>query len=109
MALIYRNGRPYLYRSVRCSGRVTSEYRGSGECAVLIDRLDVIERDRAEADRHASKVEAERMAAEEAEIAAWFGRVEPLAEAAMVVAGFHRRKGQWRRRRGRTEQDTGGE
>src|SRR5262249_1606950 len=36
MALVYRNGRPYLYRSVRRDGRVTSEYRGSGEVAELM-------------------------------------------------------------------------
>ena len=48
MALIYRAGRPYLYRSIRRNGRVTSEYRGSGETALLIaalDRLDREERD----------------------------------------------------------------
>ena len=31
MGLVYRNGRPYLYRSVRRGGRVTSEYLASGD------------------------------------------------------------------------------
>jgi hypothetical protein len=30
MALVYRNGRAYAYKSIRRGGRITSEYRGSG-------------------------------------------------------------------------------
>ena len=46
MGLVYRNGRPYLYRSVRRGGRVTSEYVASGIDALLIDRLEGVERDK---------------------------------------------------------------
>ncbi len=40
MGLVYRNGRPYLYRSVRRDGRVTSEYVAGGEDAFLIGALE---------------------------------------------------------------------
>ena len=39
MALVYRNGRPYLYRSIRQRGRVTSQYLAGGEDAFRIDAL----------------------------------------------------------------------
>lgn len=45
MAVVHRNGRSYIYRSVRRNGRVTSEYGGSGECALLIAQMETIERD----------------------------------------------------------------
>ena len=45
MAVIHRNGRTYIYRSVRRGGKVTSEYGGSGECARLIGQMEAIERD----------------------------------------------------------------
>jgi hypothetical protein len=43
MALVYRNGRPYLYRSVRRGGRVTSEYTAGGLDALLISALETDE------------------------------------------------------------------
>jgi hypothetical protein len=36
MAIVYRNGRPYCYRSERRGDRVASTYMGSGEDAILI-------------------------------------------------------------------------
>ncbi len=54
MALVYRNGRPYLYRSVRRGGRVTSEYLGRGIDAQLIAALEA-DRARLEATSTGSK------------------------------------------------------
>ena len=54
MGLVYRNGRPYLYRSVRRGGRVTSEYLGRGIDALLIAALEADDRD-CEAIRSGSK------------------------------------------------------
>ena len=51
MGLVYRNGRPYLYRSVRRAGRVSSEYVGRGEDALLIAALETIERDERDFER----------------------------------------------------------
>jgi hypothetical protein len=99
MALVYRDGRPYYYKSVRRRGRVTSEYQGAGEAAVLMARLDAADRRRDEDRREDWKAEVERMEAEERANAEMFDRVQSLADAALVAAGFHRHKRQWRRRR----------
>ena len=40
------------------------------------------------------------MEAEDRAVATMFDRIEDLAAAALVAAGFHRHKRQWRRRRG---------
>jgi hypothetical protein len=99
MALVYRNGRIYSYKSVRRNGRVTSEYRGSGELAVLIGALDAEE----ERDREAKREElrSERVALESAErsLTEYFERVEDLTRAALHASGLHQHKRQWRRRR----------
>jgi hypothetical protein len=100
MALTYRRGWPYLYKSVRRGGRVTSEYVASGESAALIDRMEAIDRQRSNDAREDWKAERERMEAEDRAVAAMFVRVEDLAAAALVAAGFHPHKRQWRRRRG---------
>ena len=104
--MIYRNGRPYLYRSVRKGGRVTSEYRGSGETARLIgawDAMDAIDRD-----DERSRVREERNAHDELERAldelAERGRF--LAHEALTAAGFHQHhRGEWRQRRGERHGD----
>ena len=99
MALVYRGGRPYLYKSVRRGGRVTSEYVASGESAVLISRLDGADRQRDEDRREGRKAAVERMEAEERAVAEMFDRIQSLADAALVLAGYRRRKRQWRKRR----------
>ncbi len=100
MALVYRGGRPYLYRSIRRGGRVTSEYVASGESAVLIHRLEAADRQRAEDRSEEWKAEVRRMEAEDREVAEWFARVEAVADAAMMAAGYHKHhRGEWRRRR----------
>ena len=49
--------------------------------------------------REEARVEREEAAAEERAIAEWFDSVQAVADAAMVAAGFHKHKGQWRRKR----------
>jgi hypothetical protein len=98
------NGRSYFYRSVREGGRVRSEYVGGGEAGHLFAQLIAIDRQEREAEREDRRAERERFEGEERAIAEWFDRVEAVADAAMLAAGFHKHHGQWRRRR-----DGGGE
>jgi hypothetical protein len=93
------NGNDYYYRSVRSGGKVVSEYFGGGEAAGLIARIEAIEREQKEALRHDEKTERERADREERELSEWFDRIEAAADLAMEAAGYHRHKGQWRRRR----------
>jgi hypothetical protein len=90
---------PYYTRSRRVNGRVVREYVGSGEVAEIVALADETMRLQARA-----KAEQEREALERArETAAAGGDVdeaaEILARAEMVAAGWHRHKGEWRRRR----------
>jgi hypothetical protein len=89
----------YYYQSEREDGRVRKKYIGTGAIADLIARADeTIRRTRAERrDRELAELEEARglaSAADELHEAA-----EILAQAEMVAAGYHRHKGQWRRRR----------
>jgi hypothetical protein len=61
--------------------------------------LDAEERAEREAEREAARVEREEADAEERAVAEWFIGVQAVADAAMVAAGFHKHKGQWRRKR----------
>jgi hypothetical protein len=104
MGLVYRNGRPYLYKSVRRAGRVTSEYDGSGEIALLIAQMRDIDRDEREMERYQDQAERDAIDADECILNSYFDRVEDLARAALYSAGFHRPKREWRRRRVRRQE-----
>jgi hypothetical protein len=100
MAIVYRNGRPRLQRSVRRNGRVTTVYRGSGEFAVLVAGLEETERRMADAAR-------EREGADIAQLEELDRTLERLAQDARAAArdaleraGFHQhQRGEWRRPR----------
>jgi hypothetical protein len=93
------NGREYYYKSERIGGRVKSTYYGAGEVASLVAQHDTIERGRREAERRDRRAEREQADAEERAVAEWFDEVQAVADAAMIVAGFHKHRGQWRRKR----------
>jgi hypothetical protein len=100
LALIFRNGKPRLQRSIRRGGRVTSEYVASGPTAELIAEKD--RRVRAlrrlaasdEAEEHRRWDELDRA------LNALAADARGLAHAALTEAGFHQHKRQWRKRRG---------
>src|SRR3954454_3977837 len=99
----------YYYRSRRVGGRVVSDYVGRGEVATLM--AQVTELDRLERDERREEEQDEREAAEREEMrfAEWFAAVEDLANGALMAAGFHKHRGQWRRRRhGEGEPGDGG-
>jgi hypothetical protein len=98
----YINGREYYYRCEREGGQVTTTYLGRGELGLVAEILDAEERAEREAEREERRAEREEAEAEERAVAAWFDGVQAVADAAMVVAGFHNHKGQWRRRREQT-------
>ena len=92
MALVYRNGRPYLYKSIRRGGRVTSEYRGSGETALIIGMFDVVDTDKREEQKDIAEVERA--------LDDLTNRSRSLAREALTVLGYHQHnRGEWRKRR----------
>lgn len=101
MGLIYRNGRPYLYRSIRRGGRVTSEYVGAGATAETIALLEAVEREERDQEREDFRAEARASESVEDPLDDYCAQVEKLASAALFAAGYHRPKRQWRKRRDR--------
>jgi hypothetical protein len=51
------------------------------------------------ADREELREQREEFMAEETVVSEWFDGVQAVADAAMIAAGFHQHKGQWRRKR----------
>lgn len=101
MGLVYRNGRPYLYRSVRRGGRVTSEYLASGPDALLIGALQADDRDGRRSDRERIRGERKEIDDVERALDEIAGRARALAADALTAAGYHQHhRGEWRRRRG---------
>jgi hypothetical protein len=93
------NGRRYYYKSKRVGNRIESRYFGAGESGSLVARIDELERLEEAAERWAEREQREQAIEEERAIAGWFDDVQAVADAAMAEAGFHKHRGQWRRRR----------
>ena len=90
----------YYYQSERENGRGRKRYVGRGEVAELVDHADEMRRAVRERTRRAERAELER-ARELSEAGAELdAAAEVLARAGMVAAGWHKHKGEWRRRRG---------
>jgi hypothetical protein len=101
MAIVTRNGRPYLYKSIRHGGRVTSEYRGRGEDALLIDAIETIDSD--EKDYKRDREREERKVSNDLEQALdeLAEQAHTLSRQALISAGYHQHhRGDWRKRRG---------
>src|SRR5262245_31403762 len=99
MALVYKNGRPYLYRSVRRGGRVTSECVGCGFDAQIIAALEDMERDERRCDLERIRQEREAFDAVERALDELAERARALAHDTLAAAGYHRHRGQWRKHR----------
>jgi hypothetical protein len=92
-------GRRYFYKSERSGGRVKSTYFGAGEARTLMANMVAIERLERAAEREELREERSESDAEESAVSEWFDGIQAVADAAMIEAGFHKHKGQWRRKR----------
>jgi hypothetical protein len=94
-----RGSNLYYYQSERIDGRVRKKYVGTGHVAQAIAHADeTIRKSRA---AHSKRT---RVELEEARTLASAGEelceaADILAAAELVASGYHRHKGQWRRRR----------
>ena len=95
-----RRNKFYYYRKKRVNGRVCSEYVGRGDVAqISVELIQDDQRDRKterEARRCARQAEAEidrQLATAEAALYA-------ITDAKLSAEGYHKHKGQWRRRHG---------
>ena len=91
-------GRYYTW-SRKVNGRVVREYVGAGPLAEIAAERDRLERARRADAAGRERAERERLAREEAPVAALDAAVTALTGAALVLAGYHRHdRGEWRRR-----------
>ena len=92
------NGR-YYYRKTRRGGRVRSEYLGAGLVAELLAEADDLSRQRRQLEDEArrAEVDAERRTA--AALAEVDRMVQTMTAAALIAAGYHTHRRQWRRQR----------
>ena len=96
-----RGRRLYYYRSRRVNGRVVKEYVGAGPYAELQAHIEEANRRSERARREAEKAEHERSEELDAKIDAACEAIGLVARAALVAAGYHQHKREWRLRRGR--------
>jgi hypothetical protein len=99
MALIYRNGRARYQQSVRRDGRVTTEYRASGNAALLFACLDAESQEEREQKRAEDEDQIKAMKDAEQTLIDHFESVDDLIQTTLEAAGFHEHKSQWRKRR----------
>jgi hypothetical protein len=95
-----RNGHVYYYRSRRDGEKVRKVYVGAGDFAHVAAQLDEAERLRREEETTRWRKEKRRLEASAAFLEELEEAAEILARAKLLVAGFHKRKGEWRRQRG---------
>lgn len=100
-----RNGRSYYYRKERAGKRVRSVYVGGGETAELIAQLDWMQGVEQEGKRRLARIERARLQEQDAELDRVCALVETLTTGALLAAGFHKHKRQWRRRKGVAKDD----
>jgi flagellar biosynthesis/type III secretory pathway chaperone len=91
--------RGYYYRAHKLNGRVVREYIGAGLPGRLCSELDALERQRREEKREEERKQREDLDALDAPVDELSELVDRLASVTLEAAGFHRRKGQWRKRR----------
>jgi hypothetical protein len=91
--------RGYYYRVRREGRRVVREYVGTGRIAELAAQLDALERQKRAAEAAAWRAEKARLDALDAKVSALIDLTDLAAAAALLAAGFHQHKRQWRRKR----------
>jgi hypothetical protein len=106
-----RRGHLYYYRSVREGRKVRSVHVGGGELGRLAAEWDAIERRERENQRVERRLELEGACEDDAlerELDAMVADVRRQAAAVLEAAGYHQHaRSQWRKKRGRRDQETG--
>ncbi len=76
------------------------EYVGTGPFAEIVAQSDLTKRELAEAERKREKTELECLEALAVPVLAVSEAAEILVRPHLIVCGYHRHKGEWRRARG---------
>ena len=95
----------YYTRSRKVDGRVIREYVGGGAAGALAAHQDAVKRERREQERERWRSEKEEIEAFDDAIDEVCQEVDLIARAAIIAAGYHHHRGEWRRRRVQTERN----
>lgn len=95
MAWEQRGQKRYYYRKKRANGRVISEYCGSD----VTGQITELEAQRRQAERKAQREEKEAFRRLERQIDDVCQDIGLIRNALLVANGYHRHKGQWRKKR----------
>ena len=95
-----KRGGHYYTQNVRVGRRVTRRDLGFSEAAVLLTKMDDLDRDLRQTKREMQRLAREDQAALEAVIQLVMEATDVLARVALVAAGYHQhQRGEWRRTR----------
>jgi len=99
MAFEKRNNRLYYYTKKRIGKRVVSQYIGRGPEAEAIIQKAKEQRQRRETEKRELATLAESLAALDQQVDNACHQVETLVSDFMIESGYHRHKGEWRKKR----------
>jgi hypothetical protein len=94
-----RRGRYYYYRKVREGERVRSNYMGAGIVAQICNDYDAANRRDRAAQRAADRAARHAEAQIDRQLAGVELAIATMTNAALFAAGYHKHKGQWRKKR----------
>ena len=102
------NGNRYYYHNQKVSGRVVSTYHGSGWLAELQAEHDQLARLQRAAEQAREQQARARVLDLDHEINQGLDDCSALAQAALILAGYHRHKGsEWRRKSDNSDHHSG--
>lgn len=99
MAWETRGNSSYYYRKKRVGGKVVSEYVGKGLVAQEIASMDLAERQERNKESEAIKKEKNELELLDRQVMQSISVICRMAEGFLMMSGFHKHKGQWRRMR----------
>ncbi len=101
MAWEYRGSSSYYYRKKRIGKKVVSEYIGKGPLVEEMARADTEEREKSKQDDEKQKLMQDRdvmdslsFQADQAD-----SMIRRIVNGVLIISGYHKHKGQWRRKR----------
>ncbi len=95
-------GRRYYYQRKRVNGRIEYTYYGAGSLAPLVAEIDQLDRERRQQERWEAQIarnEFAELAATPEDLTLLLEHAQSAAAAALVEAGYHQHKRQWRKKR----------
>ena len=95
-------GRRYYYQRQRINGRIVYTYYGAGKLAPLVAEMERLRQERRQHERWEAQMarnEFAELAATPEAIILLLEEAQRAAAAALVEAGYHQHKRQWRKKR----------